>query len=135
MARREFTRNQKEQIIDRSKNERGEICCERCRLVLAGKPYEIDHTIAEALRPEADKQKPITIAEGQLLGRDCCHRGEQGKTNADVKQIAKAKRQNAKHNGMPTRPKSKIPQRPKAPKPAPSKLPLPDFKPMFERAS
>lgn len=105
MSRREFTRNQREQIVERSKNGRGEICCERCRLVLAGKPFEIDHTIAEALRPEADKQKPITIAEGQLLGKDCCHRGADGKTNADVKKIAKAKRQNAKHLGIVDPPK------------------------------
>jgi len=102
MARREFTRNQKEEIVERSKNDRGEICCERCKLVLGAKPHEIDHVIAEALRPEADKKKPITIAEGQLLGL-CCHRGEDGKTNKDVKAIAKAKRVYNKANGVTTR--------------------------------
>lgn len=110
MARRNFTRNQKEQIVERSKNESGEICCEGCKLVLAGKPHEVDHIIPEALRPEADKKEKITIAEGQLLGKDCCHRGEDGKTNKDVKQIAKAKRQNAKHVGI-TRAKQSIPGR------------------------
>lgn len=116
--RREFTRNQREQIVERSKNARGDICCERCHLVLAGKPYEIDHCIPEALRPAADKQKPITIAEGQLLGKDCCHRGENGKTNKDVAQIAKAKRQYNRANGLKTKVKARIPSPPKAPKPA-----------------
>lgn len=130
MSRREFTRNQREQIVERSKNERGEICCERCRLVLAGKPFEIDHTIAEALRPEADKQKPITIAEGQLLGKDCCHRGEDGKTNKDVAQIAKAKRQNAKHLGI-KRPKQSIRSAGFDRKPRPTKIGTPGPKPLY----
>src|SRR4051812_35141037 len=98
MSRREFTRNQREQIIERSKRD-GKICCEKCGLVLGGKPHEIDHIIAEALRPEADKQKKITIAEGQLLG-NCCHRGADGKTNKDVTLIAKAKRQYNGANGI-----------------------------------
>jgi hypothetical protein len=110
MARREFTRNQREQIVTRATNADGKICCEGCGLVLAGKPYEIDHTIPEALRPEADKKQKITISEGRLLGVACCHRGPDGKTNQDVKQIAKAKRQNAKHIGI-TRPKQAIQNR------------------------
>lgn len=121
MSRREFTRNQREEIIERSKNEHGEICCEKCHLVLAGKLFEIDHVIAEALRPEADKKKPITIAEGQLLGKDCCHRGDEGKTNKDVAKIAKAKRQYDRANGLKTRAKQKIPSPPKAP-PKPTKI-------------
>lgn len=118
MARREFTRNQKEAIVERSKRD-GMICCEKCRQVLGGKPHEIDHIIAEALRPEADKKKPITIAEGQLLGRDCCHRGEDGKTNQDVTLIAKAKRQYNRANGIKTAParKRKGPSFPSSPKP------------------
>ena len=106
MARREFTRNQREQIVERSKRN-GFICCERCGQVLGAKPYEIDHIIPEALRLEADKQSRITIAEGQLLGKLCCHRGEDGKTNKDVSQIAKAKRQYDRANGM-KHPKQKI---------------------------
>lgn len=100
MSRRNFTQKQKEQIVERSKNAEGFICCEGCGLVLGAKPYEIDHILAEGLRPEADKKKKITIAEGQLLGRDCCHRGPDGKTNADVKKIAKAKRQYNRSNGI-----------------------------------
>jgi len=117
VTRRNFTRNQREQIVERSKNACGEICCERCHRVLAGKPFEVDHIIAEGLRPEADKQKPITIAEGQLLGKGCCHRGADGKTNQDVKAIAKAKRQYDGANGI-KRVKAKFASRPKEPKPA-----------------
>lgn len=117
-SRRNFTRNQKEQIVERSKNASGQICCEGCKQVLGLKKYEIDHIIAEALRPEADKQKKITIAEGQLLGMECCHRGEDGKTNKDVKAIAKGKRQYAQANGMKTRAKQPIKS---APFPKPDK--------------
>ena len=115
MARREFTRNQQEQIVERAKRNGG-ICCEGCGLVLGHKPYEIDHIIPEALRPEADKKQPLTIADGQLLGKECCHRGKDGKTAKDVAQIAKAKRQNAKHLGLKTRTKAKIPSPPKSEK-------------------
>ncbi|MBT1154314.1 hypothetical protein J1C56_01780 [Aminobacter anthyllidis] len=98
MSRREFTRNQREEIVERSKRD-GVICCEGCRQVLGGKPHEIDHVIPEALRPEADKKAKITVAEGQLLGM-CCHRGPDGKTNKDVKAIAKGKRQYNRANGL-----------------------------------
>ena len=135
--RREFTRNQREQIAERAKRD-GVVCCEGCGLVLAGKPFEIDHIIAEALRPEADKQKPITIAEGQLLGKDCCHRGDDGKTNQDVKKIAKSKRQNAKHLGIAIRPAKPIQSAPfqKTEKPAkaPSKLDFTTRRPLYEAA-
>lgn len=106
-SRRNFTRNQREEIIERSKNERGEICCEKCKGVLAGKPYEIDHIIAEGLRPEADKKAKITIAEGWLLGKACCHRGEDGKTSKDQTAIAKAKRQYGVGNGLKSAPKGR----------------------------
>lgn len=107
MSRREFTPTQRRQIVERSKNEAREICCERCKMVLRGKPHEIDHIIAEGLRPESDKQRKITIAEGQLLGKDCCHRGADGKTNADVKAIAKSNRQFDRAHGL-KRPKQEI---------------------------
>jgi len=132
MTRRNFTRNQKEQIATRATNADGQICCEGCGLVLAGKPHEVDHIIPEGLRSEADKKQPITIAEGQLLGKACCHRGPEGKTNKDVKQIAKAKRQNAKHIGI-TRPKQSIKS---APFPRPDKpervsKPMPPRRPIY----
>lgn len=115
MSRRNFTRAQKEQIVERARVD-GVVRCEGCRLALKPGSWEIDHIIAEALRPEADKKKKITIAEGQLLGKDCCHRGEDGKTNQDVKKIAKGKRQYDRANGMKAKAKKPIPSRPAPPK-------------------
>lgn len=108
MSRREFTPTQRREIVSRSKNADGFICCEGCGQVLGAKPYEIDHIIPEGLRPEVDKQRKITIVEGQLLGKDCCHRGENGKTKKDQKQIAKSNRQFDKSQGL-KRQKQKIP--------------------------
>lgn len=136
MSRRNFTRNQKEKIVERSKNADGVICCESCKLVLGEKPHEIDHIIAEALRPEADKKKKITIAEGQLLGKACCHRGEDGKTNKDVAKIAKAKRQYDNKHGL-AKPAGKLsgPQFAKPDKPErKGKQPLP-FRVLFKGVS
>lgn len=79
-------------------NERGQICCEGCRQVLGSKKHEIDHVVAEAL--VVDKSKPLTAKDGQLLGY-CCHRGEDGKTAKDVRAIAKSKRQERRHLGIP----------------------------------
>lgn len=139
-SRREFSRNQREEIIERSKNERGEVCCERCKGVLAGKAYEIDHIIAEGLRPEADKKVKITIAEGQLLGKECCHRGEDGKTGKDQTAIAKAKRQYDKKHGavrhvQPIRsaPFSISPKTAKRQANAAAKLPVPGPRSLFAK--
>lgn len=118
MSRREFTPTQREAIVERSK-QNGAICCEGCGIVLAGKTFEIDHIIPEGLRPAADKKNKLTIAEGQLLGR-CCHRGPDGKTAKDIKQIAKGRRQFNKANGL-TRAKSAL-SSPKPPKPPLTKV-------------
>jgi hypothetical protein len=81
-ARREFSKRQKAEIVHRAMNAAGRIACEGCGFVLGHRPYEIDHT----------------IAEGKLLGKECCHRG--GKTAKDVGDIARAVRREAKHNGI-----------------------------------
>ncbi len=127
VKRREFSPTQRREIVNRSKNADGQICCEGCGLVLAGKPYEIDHLIPEGLRPDADKKRKLTIAEGQLLGKDCCHRGEDGKTKKDQKQIAKSNRQFDKSQGLKA-PKQSIrspgfPKTEKAHKPLTKTLP------------
>ncbi len=101
--RREFTRAQKAAIVLRSLNERGQVCCEGCSFVLGKKKYEIDHTIPEAL--VVDKTRPLTIEDGKLLGIECCHRGDEGKTAKDVGDIARAVRREAKHLGI--KPKSR----------------------------
>lgn len=101
MSRREFTKSVKAEIVRRAMVG-GTIFCEGCGLAL--KSFEIDHTIPDALI--LDKSRKLTAADGQLLG-NCCHRGPDGKTNKDVKAIAKAKRVEAKHVGI-TRPKQSI---------------------------
>lgn len=90
--RREFPKAIRAQIVNRAMNADGQIVCEGCGLVLAGKRYEIDHTLAEAL--VLDKSKPLTAEDGRLLGVTCCHRP---KTTEDVGRIAKADRQRNKH--------------------------------------
>lgn len=130
MTRRNFTRNQKEQIVERAKVE-GIVRCERCHVSLKKGSWEIDHIIAEALRPEADKQNKITIAEGQLLGK-CCHRGEDGKTNQDVKAIAQAKRRYDRDNGIVTREKPPILSKGFAPPSKPAKSSRHDWAPKFQ---
>lgn len=107
MKRREFTSDQRAQIVARATDAAGTIRCERCQLAQKTGSFEIDHIIAEGMRPDADKKVKLTIADGQLLGKDCCHRGEDGKTNDDVAKIAKAKRREAKHLGI-KRPAGKL---------------------------
>ena len=96
--RREFSPKVREEIVERSKNERGQICCEGCSLVLGSKPYHLDHTIPEALF--LDKSRPLTAADGKLLGWACCHKP---KTAIDQGDIAKVKRVGAKHDGYARR--------------------------------
>jgi hypothetical protein len=95
--RREFTRKQRAQIVARATDPNtGRLCCEGCSLVLGLKPYEIDHTIPEGLL--IDKTKPLTIEDGKLLGKDCCHRGgPDGKTANDIRMIRKSDRVRDKH--------------------------------------
>lgn len=102
-ARREFTKAQKAQIVLRATNDAGRVTCEGCGLVLGRKPYEIDHTIPEAL--VVDKTRPLTIEDGKLLGKACCHRG--GKTAKDQGDIARAKRRQFKDMGIP-KPRSSL---------------------------
>lgn len=107
MKRREFTSDQRAQIVARATDAAGTIRCERCQLAQKPGSFEIDHILAEGMRPEVDKKVKLTISDGQLLGKDCCHRGEDGKTNDDVAKIAKAKRREAKHLGT-KRPAGKL---------------------------
>lgn len=91
MTRREFPRKIKAQIVLRAALPDGIIKCEGCGLVLGKKLYHIDHTLPEALA--MDKSRPLTAADGKLLGYDCCHAP---KTVDDVRQIRKSDRQRDK---------------------------------------
>lgn len=93
--RREFPNRIKAQIVLRATDERGRAVCEGCGLVLGKKPYEIDHTIPEAL--VVDKSRELTAADGKLLGKACCHAP---KTKGDVARIAKAVRQSYRDKGI-----------------------------------
>ncbi len=97
MKRREFSKSDKAAMLLRARDASGIIRCEGCGMDLTGKHFEFDHVIAEGL--VVDKTKPLTIADGKLLGRDCCHRAPGGKTAQDVAHIAKAKRREAYDTG------------------------------------
>lgn len=91
MTRREFPRRVRAEIILRATNAAGLVCCEGCGLVLGKKPYEVDHTLPEAL--VMDKSRKLTAADGELLGKACCHTP---KTGDDIRRIRKADRQRDK---------------------------------------
>lgn len=95
MNRREFSDPVRAQIVHRSMNERGLICCEGCSLVLGKKAWHIDHTIPDALY--LDKRRPLTAKDGKLLGWDCCHKP---KTAVDQGDIARAKRRERNDLGI-----------------------------------
>lgn len=103
LARREFSRAQKVAMIKRAMTGTGQILCEGCGLNVTGKVIEFDHVIAEAL--VLDKSVALTIADGLVLGRDCCHRAPGGKTAHDLADIAEAKRREARHLGIRPRPR------------------------------
>lgn len=98
LKRREFSKPLKAEMLRRASDEKGRIWCEGCGLNVTGKKVEFDHTIPEALI--LDKKRPLTAADGKLLGLDCCHRGPDGKTAQDVADIAEAKRREAKRGGF-----------------------------------
>jgi len=94
MARREFSKSVYADIVKRAINANGFIVCEGCGNVLRYKKYHIDHTIPDALIVEKRK---LTADDGKLLGVECCHAP---KTKVDVKNIAEAKRREARHIGI-----------------------------------
>lgn len=109
--RREFNKSVKAEIFRRATVD-GSTHCEACGLAV--KKWHYDHINPDAL--QIDKSKKLTANEGQLLCVDC----HAEKTGEDVKKIAKAKRQEAKHIGatlpegtMQSRPFPKRQKRPK----------------------
>ncbi|UZF91316.1 hypothetical protein [Bosea sp. NBC_00550] len=98
LPRREFSRGQKVAMIKRAIDESGLVRCEGCGLNITGKVIEFDHVIPEALI--LDKDRPLDVEDGRVLGRDCCHRAPGTKTAADLAVIAEAKRREARHLGI-----------------------------------
>lgn len=107
MKRREFSRAQKGEMLQRSRDANGRIRCEGCGMDLTGKRFDFDHTVAEAMRLEDDKGRPISIADGKLLGKACCH--DPKSHEEDIPAVAKAKRREAKHYGIKPRTSRPIP--------------------------
>lgn len=101
MPRQEFSPLVYAEIVARSTNGNGFIACEGCGLVLGGKAWHVDHTIAEGLR--RGPREKLTAKDGKLLGVDCCHAP---KTADDKRLIAQAKRREAAFKGFP-KPKSR----------------------------
>lgn len=126
--RREFPRRIRAEIVLRATNAAGLLCCEGCGLVLGKKPYEVDHTLPEAL--VMDKSRKLTAADGKLLGKACCHAP---KTADDIGRIRKADRQRDKHTGAtarkpwPKRQKTPAPPQARATTPLTKQLPARRF--------
>jgi transcription initiation factor TFIIIB Brf1 subunit/transcription initiation factor TFIIB len=95
MKRNNFSRPVINEIVDRATDSAGNIVCEGCGLVLKGRAYQIDHTIAQALRDGRVKPKKLTAEDGKLLGLECCHKP---KTKDDIGKIRKADRQKSAQN-------------------------------------
>jgi uncharacterized C2H2 Zn-finger protein len=91
--RREFTIADQLAIIRRAQDGSLRIHCERCGAwCKTRKDYEIDHILAEGMRPAADRKRKLTPADGQLLCVAVCH---PPKTRRDKGDIAEAKRREA----------------------------------------
>lgn len=118
MARREFSPMVYAEIVRRATTDDYHIACEGCGLILGRKAWHVDHTIPDGLF--LDKTRKLTAADGKLLGVECCH---SPKTKQDVKDIAEAKRREAKHLGIKTRTKQPIPSPPKTAKPPAKPMP------------
>lgn len=97
MSRREFTKAVKVEIVRRASNILPSgfkyAACEKCKMDARGR-FVIDHIDPDAL--QTDKSRPLTAEEGQLLCLSC----NKEKTAQDVKDIAKAKRREARHLGV-----------------------------------
>lgn len=96
--RREFTLGDRIAIRGRATDGSGRVHCERCgRWCPKKADYQIDHIIAEGVRPIADLERKLTPADGQLLCIAVCH---PEKTEADKGHIGKAKRREGAHLGV-----------------------------------
>lgn len=107
MARREFTKAVKVEIIKRASWGYGTVDhahCENCGQTT--RQFEIDHRIPDAL--QTDKTARLTASDGWLLCIPC----HKAKTAQDVPDIAKAKRREAAHLGARRRPKQPVPSGP-----------------------
>lgn len=91
MARKEFSKSVKVAVIKRATKD-GIVFCEECGAL--AKKWEIDHITPDGLLGEP------TLENAKLLCQIC----HSEKTKKDVKNIAQAKRREAKHLGVRKKP-------------------------------
>ena len=104
--RREFSQDDRIAIRGRATDSSGRVHCERCgRWCPKRADYQIDHILAEGMRPTADLKRKLTPADGQLLCVAVCH---PRKTKADKGDIGEAKRREAAELGLRPPPRRKI---------------------------
>jgi hypothetical protein len=104
--RREFSQSDKIAIRGRATDSSGRVHCERCgRWCPKKADYQIDHILAEGMRPAADLKRKLTPADGQLLCVAVCH---PLKTKDDKGDIGEAKRRETAELGLKTPPRRKI---------------------------
>jgi hypothetical protein len=99
MSRREFSRDIKVAVIKRA-TQNSVVYCEQCGAL--AKKWQIDHRRADGLLGEP------TLENAQLLGT-CCY---EPKNAQDTRDIARAKRLEARHFGIKTKHKTPKTQRP-----------------------
>jgi hypothetical protein len=96
--RREFSQSDRIAIRGRATDSSGRVHCERCgRWCPKRADYQIDHILAEGMRPAADLKRKLTPADGQLLCVAVCHLR---KTTEDKGDINEAKRRQAAELGL-----------------------------------
>ena len=94
MTRINFSRGTIRDIERRATDMTGRKWCEQCGAECPTRAdYEIDHCVAEGIRPVNDNRAPLSMADGRLI----CLRCHEKKTKRDVFEIAKMKRLQAKH--------------------------------------
>jgi hypothetical protein len=93
MIRISFSAASTRAITARATDMKGRIWCEECGVeCLSRADYEIDHCVAEGVRPN-ENRPPLSAADGKLLCLLCHDK----KTRRDVAEIARAKRLESKH--------------------------------------
>ena len=104
MARREFIKSVRVEILQRAKVPTG-FQCEQCKAIVAG--GEVHHIKQDAMETEEDKKaRKLTEADGAFL----CYPCHDAETKAQAPVMAKVKRIEAKHMGA-AKPKGQIASR------------------------
>jgi 5-methylcytosine-specific restriction protein A len=96
--------------------------CAECSAEFLGKPWHLDHVIP------LEMGGPDVPSNWQCLCVQC----HKDKTKDDMKDLAKAKRREAKNTGAKAPAKAQFPKREKPPGRIPDKLPLPPRRSIYQ---